>query len=157
LPSLSLCSWPTLCSAVADPTSDRCSSTSAAGEFGASLSIKDFVDIFWHRREDSKIKIPKSMEAAFIHPQSDEEREIKALIDEFNAGQATKFEQELFKQRKRLADAQRSLQSKTTKAALENQRIATDRSAGRWTSWATCAAPNRRTMTPGSSPASTHR
>jgi hypothetical protein len=37
-------------------------------EFGASLSIKDFVDIFWHRKGDSKIKIPKAMEAWFIHP-----------------------------------------------------------------------------------------
>ena len=53
--------------------------------------------------------------------QTDDEREIKTLIDAFDAEQATKLEQELFKQRKRLADAERTLQTKTTKAALERQ------------------------------------
>lgn len=38
-----------------------------------------------------------------------------------------KFEEELFKQRKRLADAERILQSKPTKKAQEDQRIATDK------------------------------
>jgi len=42
----------------------------------------------------------------------------------FNATQATEWEQELFKQRKRLADAERALQTKTTKAATESKRIA---------------------------------
>jgi hypothetical protein len=64
------------------------------------------------------------MDAAFSDPESDEEREIKTLIDAFDAEQATKLEQELFKQRKRLADAERTLQTKTTKAALESKRIA---------------------------------
>ncbi len=39
----------------------------------------------------------------------------------------TKLEQDLFKQRSRLADAERILQIKPTKAATENQRIATDK------------------------------
>ena len=38
-----------------------------------------------------------------------------------------KFEEELFKQKKRLADAARTLETKTTKAAVESQRIATDK------------------------------
>jgi putative SOS response-associated peptidase YedK len=71
------------------------------------------------------------MEDSFANPQTDAERAIKALIDRFNADQATKLEQDLFKQRKRLADAERSLQVKVTKAATENQRIATDKIA--WT------------------------
>jgi putative SOS response-associated peptidase YedK len=75
-------------------------------------------------KEGGKQKIPKAMEDAFADPQTDAEREIKGLIDAFKAEQATKFEQELFKQRKRLADAERTLQTKTTKAATESQRIA---------------------------------
>jgi putative SOS response-associated peptidase YedK len=67
------------------------------------------------------------MDAAFSEPQTDDEREIKALIDTYNAQQATKLEEELFKQRKRLADAERALQTKTTKAATESKRIATDK------------------------------
>jgi putative SOS response-associated peptidase YedK len=42
----------------------------------------------------------------------------------------TKFEQELFKQRKRLADAERTLATKTTKAAAESKRIATEKVDG---------------------------
>jgi hypothetical protein len=60
-------------------------------------------------------------------PQTEEQREIQAAIDRFNAEQATALEQELFKQRTRLADAERILQTKTTKAATESKRIATDK------------------------------
>jgi len=92
--------------------------------FGAVMSIRDFYDTFWRRKEEGKLKIPKAMEDAFSDPQTDADREIKGLIDQFKAEQATKFEQELFKQRKRLVDAERALQTKTTKAATESQRIA---------------------------------
>jgi putative SOS response-associated peptidase YedK len=95
--------------------------------FGAHMSIREFMQLYWERVEGSKAKIPKAMDAAFADPQEVDERQIKALIDRFNAEQATSLEQELFKQRARLADAERTLQSKTTKAAAENKRIATDK------------------------------
>jgi hypothetical protein len=95
--------------------------------YGVELSIKDFYDIFWRRVADSKVKIPKAMEAAFLDPWTDEEFDIKKAIEAFNAEQLTKLEQELFKQRRRLADADRTLATKTTKAAVENQRIAADK------------------------------
>jgi len=89
--------------------------------------MKDFVRLYWDRAQGAKIKIPKAMDAAFAQPQTDEERQIKQLIDRFNAEQTTQLEQELFKQRKRLADAERTLLTKTTKAASESKRIATDK------------------------------
>jgi putative SOS response-associated peptidase YedK len=95
--------------------------------FGADLSMGEFVELFYHRQTDSRIKIPKSLEAEFTDARSDDERTIKQLIETFNAAQTTKFEQELFKQRKRLADAERTLQSKQTKSALESQRIASSK------------------------------
>jgi putative SOS response-associated peptidase YedK len=95
--------------------------------FGADISIKDFVRLYWDRQKDHKIKIPKAMDAAFADPRTGPEREIRTLIDEFNAQQAAKLEQELFKQTKRRVDAERTLQTKTTKRALEDQRIATDK------------------------------
>ena len=95
--------------------------------FGAKLSIKDFVDLFWRRSAGARVPIPKAMEAAFAQPASDDERRIKALIDEFATQEATRLEQELFKQRKRLADNERTLQAKTTKTALEHKRIAGDK------------------------------
>ena len=93
--------------------------------FGADVSTREFMKLFYDRKEGEAIKIPKAVEAAFMQPQTEEERRIKEMIDAFHRDQSPKFEQELFIQRKRLADAQRVLQSKTTKAALEHQRIAT--------------------------------
>lgn len=95
--------------------------------FGASMGIREFYEVFYRRGLDAKIKIPKAVEAAFANPETDDERAIKALIDEYNAKQAAKFEEELFKQRKRLADAERVLQGKPTKKAQEDQRIASDK------------------------------
>ena len=97
--------------------------------FGATASLAEFVDLFLRRANDSeaRIIIPKGVEAAFADPRSDEERKAKDLIDSFRSQQSTKFEQELFKQRKRLADAERTLATKTTKAATESKRIASEK------------------------------
>ena len=96
-------------------------------EFGADVSLTQFYRTYWLRSQGAKIRIPKAMDAAFAEPENDEERRITALIEAYDAEQASKLEQELFRQRKRLADAERSLQTKTTKAALESRRIATDK------------------------------
>jgi len=96
-------------------------------DFGAELSIKEFFDLFWRRKSDPRVKIPRAIEVAFTDPASDLERQIKALIDEFTAEQEAKLQQELFKQKKRLADAERILLTKTTKKAEEERRIATSK------------------------------
>lgn len=96
-------------------------------EFGAVIDIKEFVRLYWNRKEGAKAKIPKAMDASFANPQSEDEETIKSLIEEFDREQAAKLEQEVFKQRKRLADAERALQTKVTKAATESKRIATDK------------------------------
>jgi plasmid stabilization system protein ParE len=95
--------------------------------WGADISLTQYFQLYWDRRTDAKIKIPRVTDAEFANPANDDERKIKELIDEFNTQQAAKFEQELFKQRKRLADAERTLQTKTTKKATEDKRIATDK------------------------------
>jgi hypothetical protein len=76
--------------------------------FGATASLAEFVDLFLRRQNDpeARIIIPKGVEAAFTDPQSSEEQQVKDLIDSYRAQQTTKFEQELFKQRRRLADAE---------------------------------------------------
>ena len=93
-------------------------------QFGAVIDIAEFVRLYWTRSQGGKAKIPKAMDAAFAHPQTDDERTIKSLIDDYDREQASKLEQEVFKQRKRLADAERVLRSKSTKAATESKRIA---------------------------------
>ena len=96
-------------------------------QYGAELDIKEFYELFWRRDSDSRIKIPKAMEAAFAEPKNEAEKQIKSAIDAFAAEQTVKLEQDLFKQRKRLADSERVLLSKPTKAAGESKRIAADK------------------------------
>ena len=95
--------------------------------YRATISIDEFVKLFGDRMADPRIKIPKAMEASFAEPESSDERQIKALIDAYNAEQVKKLEAELFKQRKRLADAERKLQTKATKTATESKRIASEK------------------------------
>src|ERR1700741_1354231 len=85
--------------------------------FGALMSLRDFAKLYERREVDARIKIPKAMDALFMVPESDLEAEIKTRIEAFNAAQSTLLEQELFKQRKRLADGERALQVKVTKKA----------------------------------------
>ncbi|MFM0259803.1 SOS response-associated peptidase family protein [Paraburkholderia sediminicola] len=100
--------------------------------FGALMDIDEFARLFFERADGiNKAKVPKAMEAAFAAPETDAEQRIKAFIDQFNRDQTSKLEQDLFKQRKRLADAERTLLTRVTKAATESQRIATDKIA--WT------------------------
>jgi len=97
--------------------------------FGAELDIKEFYELFWRRLGEPRIKIPKAMEAAFAEPSTDAELKIREAIDSFAASETVKLEQLVFEQRKRLADAERTLQTKPTKAAANSQRIATDKVA----------------------------
>ena len=93
------------------------------------LALKAFFELYWRRKQQPRppMRTPGVMDALFAHPRTPEEREIHALIAEFDAGQVAALEQDLFKQRKRLADAERALQAKATKKAQEDQRIATSK------------------------------
>ena len=64
------------------------------------------------------------MEANFLTPASAAEERIAADIQVFHASQAKQWEVELFKQKKRLADAERALAIRTTKKAEADRRIA---------------------------------
>jgi putative SOS response-associated peptidase YedK len=97
--------------------------------WGADISIKEFVRLYWDRQTNAKIKIPRALDVAFSEPANDDKREIRKLIETYNSEQSAKLQQELFKQRKRLADAERILRVKPTKKAREEQRIATDKIA----------------------------
>jgi len=94
-------------------------------KYGATISVDEYVRLFWNRtQKPGPHRIPKAMEDAFAKPETDEEREIAALIAAHHKAQTAAVEAELFKQKKRLADAQRTLQVKTTKKAQDDQRIA---------------------------------
>lgn len=95
--------------------------------FGAEIDIKEFVRLFWTRQGDPKLKIPKALEDAVASSAGTELEDARSLIATFKSEQQAKLEQELFTQRRRLADAERTLASKPTKASAESKRIATDK------------------------------
>jgi putative SOS response-associated peptidase YedK len=96
---------------------------------GAEMDYRQFVEIYGQRAAGKPVRIPRGFDRNFDNPKTDVEREIKGLIDQYNASQVTKLESEIFAQRKRLADAERKLKDRQTKAALESKRIATDKAA----------------------------
>ncbi len=91
---------------------------------GAEMDIDQFVEIFGARVSDSSIRIPRSVERWFDAPRTDKERQVKAFIDQYRNAEIAKLEKEAFAQKKRLADAERTLATKPTKAAAESKRIA---------------------------------
>lgn len=92
--------------------------------FGASLSIRRFVELFFRRQTDKSLLVPRAMDDAFANPSTPEEQQIQDLIAAHRESLATKYEQELFQQRTRKMAAERKLEVKVTKTATEDARIA---------------------------------
>lgn len=91
---------------------------------GAEMDLQQFLDIFWNVAQGARISVPRAVERWFDKPSDDIERRIHDLIAQRRAAQAMAWQQELFTQKKRLADAERKLAAKQTKAASESRRIA---------------------------------
>ena len=91
---------------------------------GAEMDLDQFLEIFGARASDSTIRIPRAVERWFDSPRTEKEQRIKTLIDQYRAAEITRLEQEVFAQKKRLADAERTLATRVTKAATESKRIA---------------------------------
>lgn len=97
--------------------------------FGAIMSLKEFAKL-WLREDDRKSpKAPKAMGAMFSDDESLEGQAIWADVQSRTSEQITAIEQDLFAQTKRLADAQRALQTKVTKKAQNDERVATNKIA----------------------------
>lgn len=97
--------------------------------FGADIDLKDYVDLFWRRLADPRMAVPKAMELALLQDPNPALLPLKELIGQHQQAQASGFEQTLFAQKKRLAEAQRKLAVKATQAATESQRIASRKMA----------------------------
>jgi putative SOS response-associated peptidase YedK len=95
---------------------------------GARLSLRDFHELLERRQLDPvEFHLPRGFELQFANPQSAEERAIRSLVEQYRRGQTARLETDIFIQRKRVADAERKLALKTTKAATESRRIATNK------------------------------
>ncbi|MBU9336702.1 SOS response-associated peptidase family protein [Burkholderia multivorans] len=92
--------------------------------YGADMDIETFRRLYFARAASGDIKIPKAVDAALAAAGDDE---ISAAIFAYRTHRASELESELFKQRTRLAAAEKKLAAKVTKAASEDVRIATDK------------------------------
>jgi putative SOS response-associated peptidase YedK len=98
-------------------------------QLGIRLDYAEVERLFFRRLDDPGVNISRGFEANFDEPANDQERRIKAAIDEHRLKVAAKLEQDLFSQKTRLVNAERSLKEKETKKAREEVRIATGKIA----------------------------
>nr|WP_312253662.1 SOS response-associated peptidase family protein [Stenotrophomonas pavanii] len=91
---------------------------------GATLSLAEFAVLYAHDPGKRRPKTPKALDDAFRAGANPAELAVWAEVEQWNRAEATILEQELFANRKRLADAERALQVKETKKAREDVRIA---------------------------------
>jgi putative SOS response-associated peptidase YedK len=96
-------------------------------ELGIRLDYEEAFRLFMRRLDDPGLAISRGFEANFDDPANDQERRIKAAIDEHRSRAATKLERDLFSQKTRLVNAERSMKDKETKRAREDVRIATSK------------------------------
>lgn len=93
--------------------------------YQARVDLDAFALLFQQRLDGSAAKISKALEQSFLeNPKTADERRIEKMIREFRALELADSERELFAQSKRLADAERTLLTKVTKKAQNDQRIA---------------------------------
>jgi putative SOS response-associated peptidase YedK len=102
---------------------------SLAREFRAEVDWGMFETLFRERLEPGNIKVARALEANFTSlasptGESEVEDGIRSLIGAHRRKVAESVEREIFTQRRRLADARRSLEEKETKRAREDERIA---------------------------------
>lgn len=95
--------------------------------FGATVDLPAFLRLYGARAHGEKIKTPKGMDDAFGGSKACVEAQIWALVQEHREQEASRLEKELFRQSKRLADAERKLAFRPTKAAENDQRIASNK------------------------------
>lgn len=91
---------------------------------GATVSLEEFARLYAHDEGKKRPKTPKAMDDAFREGASEAEQAVWNEIQAWNQVDETRLQGELFANRKRLADGERSLKTKETKKAREDVRIA---------------------------------
>jgi putative SOS response-associated peptidase YedK len=98
-----------------------------ARHFAATLDYSEVERLMMERLAGRPIRLARGFEWNFSNPGSAEERRIHELDADYRSKKLAELEQEVFKQKKRLGDAERKLKVRQTKAALNEQRIATSK------------------------------
>jgi putative SOS response-associated peptidase YedK len=93
-------------------------------QLGIRLDYDEAEKLFFRRLDDPTLNISRGFEANFEEPTTEQGHRIKRAIDEHRARSVTKLETDLFSQKTRLVNAERSLTTKETKKSREDVRIA---------------------------------
>jgi len=88
-----------------------------------------FEDLFARRAAGADIKLAKGLEANFLNHRDAAARRIALHIATYQEATASKWQIELFKQKTRLADAERKLKARATNKAQDDRRIASNKIA----------------------------
>ena len=94
---------------------------------GVKVSLAEYIELFWERADGRKLTIPKTMEAMFADPRTEEEHRAWDAIVRYRETRTGEIEQELFDLRRRVADAERKLAGQPTRSAEDSRRIATNK------------------------------
>ena len=96
--------------------------------YKARIQTDLYDDLFRRRSEGEKLLVNKAMELPFLKdPKSPQERAIAKYIRDYHAQKVKEFEVTLFEQKKRLNEALKTLETKVTKKAETDKRVATNK------------------------------
>lgn len=96
-------------------------------QFGADIDIETFARLYGMKLHDNRIKTPPAMDAAFASDTRADLQRVRDAIEQHRAQQIGTLGEEIVAQRERLAKAEQALQTKATKKATDDKRIATNR------------------------------
>lgn len=96
-------------------------------EFGADIEIEAFAKLYGIKLYDNRIKTTHALDANLAIEKRDKFERIRDAIEKHRAQQVAKLGQELVDQRERLAKAEFALTTKSTKKAIDDKRIASNK------------------------------
>jgi putative SOS response-associated peptidase YedK len=96
-------------------------------QYRARIDFDDFVDLYAYPGSGARPKTPRAMDRAFDPSDGARAADIAEAVEQWDQHETSLLEKLIFEQRKRLADAERVLQTKETKKALNDRRVATNK------------------------------
>ena len=95
--------------------------------FGADIDINEFVRRYGVRAQGERFRTARGLDLAILADPDPALAPAQALIRQADAAELARLEQEVFAQRRRVADAERRLRTRETKKAREDVRIGSDK------------------------------
>jgi putative SOS response-associated peptidase YedK len=93
-------------------------------QYYARVQIDLFEDLYKRRSVGEKLKLPRALDFNFTEDSDQKTGGIRKSIEKYRATTIQELEEDLFAQKKRLADAERKLETKPTKTAEKEKGIA---------------------------------